>query len=247
MTRTLAADHPLRTRALKLLQLARRGVGGERSNAARLLLTHLQTHDLTLYDIDPGLPVTQDLSVLASIREAQLYLAKLGTDEQDEALGHLVDDPSLTAAEIARVVEVLDLTLLAQTRAATWAHLDGADEQAYLGAAAQVTPAALSDFGGSIAARTHEAVRQALWLATHPQRLLRVQGELEQLLVSGLLAGLGARRIQTTPEGVQAHLSGEQLALVRSMMVHDLEPLKRQLLEAGKVLAEQHARRRVPQ
>ncbi|GGN46449.1 hypothetical protein [Deinococcus daejeonensis] len=243
MTHSTAPDHPARTRALKLLQLARRGVGGERANATRLLLTHLQANDMTLFDIDPGLPVTQDLSVLDSLREAQLELAKLGTDRQDEALDRLVDDPTLTPAEIERVLSVMDLHILARHRTEAWAHLDGVEERQYAAAVDRLDPRDLQAFAGSVAQRAHAAVRQAHWRATYPLRTLRVQGEVDQALVAGILSGLGAIGIRILPDGVEAHLNGDQLARARSMMVHDLPGLRRQATEALRGLGEQHARK----
>lgn len=246
MTRTLPHDDPRRTRALKLLQLARRGVGGERTNATRLLLTHLQTNDMTLFDIDPGLPVTQDLSVLDSLREAQLELAKLGTDRQDEALERLVDDPALTPAEIERVLSVMDLQVLARHRSEAWAHLDGVEDRHYAAAVDCLDPKDLTAFPGSVAQRAHAAVRQAYWRTAYPLRTLRVQGEVDQALVAGLLTGLGGIGVRILADGVQAHLDGDQLARARSMMVHDLAGLRRQAADALHVLGEQHARTRHP-
>ena len=54
----------------KLMALYRRGVGGERVNAGRLLLAHLRAHDLTLFDLDGSLPVSQDLAELDRWRES---------------------------------------------------------------------------------------------------------------------------------------------------------------------------------
>ncbi|GGS03698.1 hypothetical protein [Deinococcus sedimenti] len=235
-------DQPARTRALKLLQLARRGVGGERTNATRLLLTHLQANDMTLFDIDPGLPVTQDLSVLDSLREAQLELAKLGTDRQDEALERLVDDPTLTPAEIERVLGVMDLQILARHRSEAWAHLDGVDSGRYAALVDRLNPKALSAFGGSVAQRVHMALREAYWRAAYPLRTLRVQGEVDQALVAGLLTGLGGIGIRVLADGVEAHLDGDQLARARSMMVQDLPALRRTATDALRALGEQHAR-----
>lgn len=161
MTHCATHNLALRVRALKLLQLARRGVLGERANAARLLLTHLQTHNLTPFNIDLRLPVTQDLSVPDAPREAQLKLARLGTDGQDQALGMLVDDPTLTPANFGRVLAVMDLDLLARTRAQAWAHLDGLDRGAHHTATHHITPQDLKVFPSSMARRTHAALRQA--------------------------------------------------------------------------------------
>lgn len=246
MTQRTPTEHPGRARALKLLQLARRGIGGERTNATRLLLTHLQANDMTLFDIDPGLPVTQDLSVLNSLRDAQLELAKLGTDRQDEALDRLVDDPSLTPAEIERVLSVMDLHILARHRTQAWAHMDDVEERLYEAVVDRLDPRDLQAFPGSVAERAHAALRQAYWRATYPLRTLRVQGEMDQALVAGLLTGLGGIGVRILADGVEAHLNGDQLARARSMMVHDLVALRRQAADALRVLGEQHVRKRHP-
>lgn len=239
----LSPDDPKRVRALKLLHLSLRGVGGEQKNAARLLLTHLQMHDLTLYDIDPGLPVTQDLGVLSDIQEAQLHLAKLGTNEQDMALGLLVDDSTLTPSQIERVLDVLDLGALGQSRAQAWAHLDQGDEQTYVRLAPQIRPADLKVWSGSIAERLRAALHAAAWAKLHPLRLLRVTGELDQVLVQGFVRGLGASQVRLTSEGVQGHLSAEQLARTRTWMIQDLHDVRAKVLGTANDLAAEQARR----
>jgi hypothetical protein len=242
----LSPDDPKRVRALKLLHLSLRGVGGEQRNAARLLLTHLQTHDLTLYDIDPGLPVTQDLAVLPDIQEAQLHLAKLGTDDQDMALTLLVDDSTLTLSQIERVLDVLDLSALGQSRAQAWAHLDQGDEQIYLRLTSQIRPADLQVWSGSIAERLRTALHAAAWSKLHPLRLLRVTGDLDQALVQGFVQGLGASQVRLTSEGVQGHLSAEQLARTRTWMIQDLHGVRIKALSAVNALAAEQARRIPP-
>ena len=236
------APSPVRSRALKLLQLARRGVGGERDNALRLLLAHLRTHDLTLFDIDPGLPITQDVTALANLRESQLLMAHLGSASQDEALDQLVDATDLTSAELTRVLDVMDPVVLARVRAPGWAHLDGVSDEAYLNVAGRLTPATLQAYTGSIAQRAHAAVRSLHWQTQYPLRTLRVQGDLEQALVAGMLSGLGAVRVQITSEGVQAHLDAQQLAGARTMMANQLPALRREALDAARQLGERAGR-----
>lgn len=107
-------------RARKLLGLYRGAVGGERDKARNLLVRLLDEHALTLADLEPGLPASRDPEALASWREADGWLARLGGPGEPEALSALVDAPGLTPPERLRVLDRLSVPTLADLRASGW-------------------------------------------------------------------------------------------------------------------------------
>lgn len=234
---------PAHDRGRKLIGLYRRGVGGERDNAGRLLTAHLRTHDLTLYDLDPSLPVTQDLRALDGWRESAGWLARLGTPEQEEVLTRLVDAPDLTDAELDRVLQAVDLERLVGVRADGWAFA-GQIEAAEVGRLARLlTPAEIRAQAGSLAQRVQAAVGQRHHALTHPQRLLRTKDALEQHLFLGFIQAVGGSGAQLTEGGVTAALNAEQLARVRTLTATYREGLTRQVLRAAEELALDQGRR----
>lgn len=232
---------PVHARGLKLLHLYRRGVGGERENAGRLLVAHLRAQDLTLYDLDPSLPVTQDVTALDCWRESAALLARLGTPGQDEALTALVDAGDLDHHEFVRVLEAVDLARLAGVRADGWAHALGVSAPELSAAAAQVTPGELLVLTGSLADRLQQVARQRHWEATHPERLIRVADPLTGHLVLGLVLGLTGQGGHLTPEGVRARLNVEQLARLRTLIAQQVPGLTQQALWHAQELGQQLA------
>ena len=212
-------------KGLKLLHLYRRGVGGERHNAGRLLLAHLKAHDLTLYDLDSSLPVSQDLAALDAWRESAALVAKLGTPRQDEVLTRLVDAGDLTDGELARLLDVVDLQRLAEVRADGWAYAHDADPALYRRAAQAVTAPAVRQEQGSLAERLRAATERQYFLLTHPERHLRADGPIAQRALLGILLGLTGREAQLTDTGVRAHLNAHQLARARALMAQHLQEL----------------------
>ncbi len=231
-------------RGRKLLGLYRGGVGGERTNAGRLLLAHLKTHDLTLYDLDPSLPVTQDLGALENWRESAALFSQLDTPDHDDALTRLVDAGDLTEAELARLLERVDLQRLVDVRADGWAYTHGgagagdagADADAYRRAARSVTPAMLRGGRGSLADRLLSAVLREHHRLTHPERLIRAADELHKRVLLGLIYGLTGTRAEPVPEGVRAHLNVDQLARVRALLASQGERLVGEALRHAEAL-----------
>lgn len=206
-------------RGHKLLHLYRRGMGGERQNAGRLLTAHLRAHDLTLYDLDRGLPVSQDLTVLDSWRESALWMARLGT-EPEAVLTALVDAEDLTPAELERLIATVDLDKLLGARLDGWAYAEETPPDLYRQAAAQVRAADLTAPGlsGSLAGRFQAAARLALFRQTHPERTIRTQDEAEQAFVLGLVEALTGQSGEVTGDGVRARLNAAQLARLRALL-----------------------------
>lgn len=223
-------------RGRKLLHLYRRGVGGERANAGRLLLSHLKTHDLTLYDLDASLPVSQTLADLDRWRESAALLARLGTPDQDDVLTRLVDATDLTEAELARLLEAVDTETLVDVRADGWAYAHGGHADDYRRAARQVTPGALLSGRGSLADRLLAATLHQHWRLTHPERHIRAADELQRRVLLGLIFGLTGHRAEATAEGVRAHLNADQLARVRALLASQGERLKAEALRRAEEL-----------
>lgn len=231
-------DNPHLERGRKLLHLYRRGVGGERANAGRLLLTHLKTQDLTLYDLDASLPVSQELSDLDNWRESAALLAQIGKPEQqDDALTRLVDATDLTESELARLLRAVDTETLVDVRADGWAYAHGGDADDYRRATRKVMPAALLAGRGSLADRLLAATLHQHHLLIHPQRNLRAADGLQQRVLLGLIFGLTGYRAEATEEGVRAHLNAEQLARVRALLAGQGERLKAGALRHAEDLA----------
>lgn len=217
-----------RTKGIKLLHLYRRGVGGERANAGRLLLAHLRTHDLTLYDLDNSLPVSQDLSALENWRESAALLAKLGTPEEAQALTQLVDAPDLTSAELERLLAAVDLGKLVDVRADGWAYKSGGDAEMYRRVGHTVGAAALHALSGSLAQRLEEATLRAVFFQTHPRRLIRTDNAVQQHFALGVVRALSGQPGEPTEGGIYAHLDIEQLARLRALLAqHSAEAERR--------------------
>lgn len=228
----------------KLIHLYRRGVGGERHNAGRLLLTHLHTHDLTLYDLDPGLPVTQDIAALDAWRETASLMTRLGTPEQDDVLTQLVDAEDLTEAELRKLLDAVDLNKLAEVRADGWAYTQDAEPEQYRQAARTIRPAEVLAQTGSLAQRMLSATMTAHYRLTHPERQIRASGPVQQRFVLGLVLGLSGQPGEVTETGVRAYLDVEQLSRLRALLsqyggqaeetaLRAAENLGRQLGQAG--------------
>ncbi|SMB88420.1 hypothetical protein [Deinococcus hopiensis] len=228
---------PAHERGRKLIQLYRRGVGGERENAGRLLATHLRAHDLTLYDLDPSLPVSQDVRALEAWRESAALLVKLGTPEQDEVLTQLVDAEDLTQAELERVLAATDLEKLVRLRAEGWAYSDALEAADFERAGQGLTPAEVLPHAGPLAERVRAALRERHGALTRPQRLLRAANPLTAHLFLGFVESVGGRGARLTEDGVSVRLSPDQLARVRTLMATYGEGLTQQALRQAEALA----------
>ncbi|MFT2721225.1 hypothetical protein ACMT4L_14615 [Deinococcus sp. A31D244] len=239
-------------RGRKLMGLYRGGVGGERANAGRLLGAHLRTHDLTLFDLHPALPVTQDLSALDSFRESAALFSQLGTDGQDDALTALVDADDLTEPELRRLLGAVDLHKLAQARVDGWASLDGVDPQALAQAAGRLTEADVLAGSGSLARRLRFAAARQLYRQTHPLRLIRTGSPVQSAFVRALLDTLSGhpsaerRDDQGALLGVEAHLSAPQLARARALIATFAAEADRRAAQAARDFGEELARRDAP-
>lgn len=231
------------TKGLKLLRLYQRGVGGERDNAGRLLLTHLRAHDLTLYDLDPSLPVTQDLAALGEWRESAALLTRLGTPQADDVLTQLVDAEDLTPVELQRLLDHVDLERLANVRLDGWAYALGLPAPDLRQAARQVTPAHLLQGTGSLTQRFQHAIQHAHWTLTHPERLIRAADPLTQHLILGFVQGLTGHAGRPDPEGVRAHLNADELARLRTLLAQHAPRLREQALHHAQQLARQSTTR----
>lgn len=228
----------------KLMALYRRGVGGERVNAGRLLLAHLRAHDLTLFDLDGSLPVSQDLAELDRWRESAALLARvqssgqsgaLSAEARDEALNRLVDAPDLTPPELARLLPLIDLETLIDVRADGWAY--GAGDAALAGgyrrAGRQVQPAEVLAGSGSLADRLREATLRAHFRETHPERLIRAEPGVPQHFLLGVLEAVTGHAATPDPQGARAHLDAAQLARVRALLANHGAQAERVALDAA--------------
>ncbi|MDV6375622.1 hypothetical protein [Deinococcus arenicola] len=232
---------PLVERGRKLLHLYRRGVGGERTNAGRLLLTHLKTHDLTLYDLDASLPVSQELADLDNWRESAALLARIGKPDGEDVLTRLVDAGDLTDTELAKLLKFVDTETLVDVRADGWAYTHGGNADDYRRAARKVMPTTLLAGRGSLADRLLAATLHQHHLLTHPERTLRAADELQKRVLLGLIHGLTGHRAEATAEGVRAHLNAEQLARVRALLAGHGERLEAEALRRAGDWAEELA------
>lgn len=224
-------------RGRKLLHLYRRGVGGERTNAGRLLLTHLKTQDLTLYDLDASLPVSQELADLDNWRESAALLARIGKPGEADVLTRLVDATDLTDTELARLLKAVDTETLVDVRADGWAYTHGGNADDYRRAARRVLPSVLLAGRGSLADRLLAATLHQHHLLTHPERNIRAADELQKRVLLGLIFGLTGHRAEATAEGVRAHLNAEQLARVRALLAGQGERVKAGALRHAEELA----------
>lgn len=209
---------PALEKGRKLIHLYRRGVGGERVNAGRLLAAHLKTHDLTLFDLEPSLPVSQDVTVLDAWRESAGLMARLGTDAQDDVLTQLVDAPDLTSQEIEKLLTYLDLQKLAEVRVSGWAGLNGVSASDYLNASKFVRAVDLLNLKGSLAERFLAATMQAHFKLTHPERLIKSESVITRQFLLGVVESLTGQPGVAVEGGVRAHLNVEQLARLRALL-----------------------------
>lgn len=222
----------------KLIHLYRRGIGGERANAGRLLLTHLRTHDLTLYDLDRSLPVSQDVTLLDNWRESAALLTKLGTAEQDEVLTQLVDASDLNDAEIQKVLKAIDLSKLIEVRLDGWAYAQGHSVDELRQAAQNVQTNDLLGLKGSLAERMLEATLRRHYFITHPERLIRADNLMRQQFTLGVLEAMTGHPATVIPEGVKAHLNVEQLAKARALLAQFGPQAEQTALQAAKNFGE---------
>ncbi|WP_412028712.1 hypothetical protein [Deinococcus yunweiensis] len=227
------------TKGAKLVALYRRGVGGERTNAGRLLQRHLREHDLTLYDLDPSLPVTQELAALDHWRESASMVARLPGDTSGELLSMLIDAEDLTNAETLTVLRRLDIERLIALRGAGWATETGMTEVEFKAAASDVGTTEIMAGSGSPAQRLRAAVQRAHWMRSHPERLLRVTGSLGQRAVLGMVSAVTGHPGRLDPEGVRAHLGADELARVRALMAQHLDAITTSAQQRAEAHAEQ--------
>lgn len=231
-------DTPTLERGRKLIGLYRRGVGGERTNAGRLLLTHLRTHDLTLYDLDPSLPVTQEIAALDQWRESGAMIARLGApdiaqDERDDLLTRLVDADDLSDSEMHKLIGAVSLNRLLEARVDGWAHEHGGQPQDYRLATAAVRPEALMAGTGSLARRLLAATLQAHHDLTHPERTIRADSPLQQQFLAGVIESLTGQPATLVEGGVRARLNVEQLARTRALLAQHSPQAEQIALQAA--------------
>lgn len=224
---------PALEKGRKLIHLYRRGVGGERVNAGRLLAAHLRAHDLTLFDLEPSLPVSQDVTVLDTWRESAGLMAQLGTDTQDEVLTQLVDAPDLTEKEMEKLLTYLDLPKLAEVRAAGWAYLNGVPVEEYLKASQTVRAVDLLGLNGSLVERFLTATIKAHFLMTHPERTIKADNVMLRQFLLGVVESLTGHSAVAVEGGVRAHLNVEQLARVRALLAQHGKQAERTALNAA--------------
>ena len=232
-------------RARKLLRLYRGGIGGERDKSGNLLRALLIEHALTLADIEPGLPRSTDPEQALSWREADTWLARLGSEAEPDALTHLVDAEKLSLDERARVIARMSLARLAESRADAWLHTFGDDlvtPEHVAAAAAELADDAVAAHDARTIA---EAVRDlSLPLArelARPERRLTARDDLHATFLARLCQGVSGLsvRVHATPDGspvVVARLGGNELARVRSL-AHANEGRLREALRRAAITA----------
>ncbi len=231
-------------RARKLLNLYLGAQGGERDKAAGALRTLLARHDLTLYDLDPGYPVTQDPTQLQGWRASQGWLARLNGPDHEAALNALVDATDLELNERRRVLDALSIPALVGARAPGWvAGTDDLTPEALTQAARQVREAdVLAEPAPSLAEAVRALVTRAAWLDLHPMRSIRAEGRLDAAFVAGVIRGVTGRTASYGDAAAKARLSADQLSRVRAI-VHQgraglAEALEREARRFGEQLSQ---------
>lgn len=220
----------------KLAHLYRRSTGGERQNAGRLLAAHLRTHDLTLYDVDPSLPVTRDLAALDAWRETAALLSKLGTPTHDQALTELVDADDLTDLEMRKLLGAVDMDKLAEGRVEGWAYTYGGSSATYLQAAKTVGSEDVIGYQGSLAQRLLSATLRAHYLLTCPERSIRANSRVQQHFLLGLISNLTGYPGRLTETGVSARLDVSQLARIRALLSQHAQEAEHEALRVAEEL-----------
>ncbi|ADV67763.1 hypothetical protein [Deinococcus maricopensis] len=231
----------------RLLALWRAAQGGERDKARNVLMHLLTQAGLTLHDLDATLPALTDPALTGDVRPADaLLLALNGTPEEvDAAILALVDEPDLTPAERARVLERLNVARLAETRAEGWVygHPDAEITPDLLVRAAQTLGDA--EVAGAPARTLADAVRDLSLLhaarLARPERALRVDSELTGAFLASVCAALsGVPASLHSPDAavgawrVNAYLSANELARVRAVQASEGDALRRELLRAAR-------------
>ncbi|AZI41610.1 hypothetical protein EHF33_01595 [Deinococcus psychrotolerans] len=234
-------------RARKLLALWRGAVGGEKSKARGALMRVLENSNLTLRDLEAGLPTTLDPEDSLSVREADTLLLALDGSpaERDAALTRLADLPGLSVAERERVLRFLDLGRLVASRADGWVQTQADAEitaEALTRAGQHLTE---SEVARSPGATLADSARDLGFLRAaqlvRPERSLKASGEYQAAFLASLcaaLSGIPASSHGPDSEGrysVTAHLSVNELSQVRARLAREEAGLRRELLRAARL------------
>ena len=232
-------------RARGVLGLYRGAQGGERQAAAGALRRLLSVQGLYLDDLEAGLPHSQDPADLDGWRPTLALLARLGTDEQDEALERLIESDDLTPAERRLVLEHLSLPALVSARAAGWLQLAAdpeLDEATLVRAGEGLRPGEVEEDARPLAESVRQLSLQSAWLLARPERRLRAQSEAQAEFLAGVIEGLTGRRARLQPDPaasepggyvVLARLSAGELSRARSASAQQAG-LERELLRAAR-------------
>ncbi|WP_424951634.1 hypothetical protein [Deinococcus sp.] len=244
MTDPTLPDPKLLGRARGVLGLYRGASGGERQAARGALTRLLSTHSLFLDDLEAGLPHSQNPGDLEGWRQAQGWLAALGTDRQDAALERLIEAGDLALPERFQVLERLSVAALVASRAAGWLEADPELEETQLvQAGAALKPEDIAQDSRSIAEAVRQLSLQGAWLLARPERRLRADSEYQAEFFAGLVEGLTQRRARTDREGerfvVLARLSVGELSRFRTAAAQHAARLERELLRAARALGKE--------
>ena len=220
MTDPATKDQATVEKARRLLNLYLGAQGGERDKAAGALRALLQRQDLTLFDLDPGYPVTQDPAQLQDWRASQGWLARLNGPDQDAALNALVDASDLTPEERRRVLDGLSILALVNTRAPGWAvGTDDLTPEDLTRAAGRLREAeVLAEPAPSLSEAVRTLVTRTAWQDTHPSRSLRAENRQDAAFVAGVIEGVTGRSATYSDTAAEAPLSADQLSRVRAIV-----------------------------
>ncbi|WP_161882061.1 hypothetical protein [Deinococcus alpinitundrae] len=234
-------------RARKLLSLWRGAVGGEKSKARGALMRVLEGANLTLRDLEPGLPPGRDPEDTLTLREADTLLAALdgSPTERDTALTRLADLPNLSVAERERVLRFLDVGRLVVSRAEGWVQAQSDDELTAESVAQAGRSLGESDVARHPGATLADSARDLSLLhaasQVRPERTLKAADGYEAAFLAALCAALS--RVPASVSGpdaqgqyqVAAHLSVNELSQVRARLSREAAGLRRELLRAARL------------
>ena len=237
-------DPKLLSRARGVLGLYRGAVGGEKQAARGALTRLLGTHGLFLDDLEAGLPHSQNPDDLEGWRQAQGWLAALGTDAQDEALERLIEEQGLSVPERRQVLEKLSIPALVASRSAGWLDADPELDEAQLVRAGEAlkTEDIVQD-SRPLADAVRQLSLQGAWLLARPERRLKADSEAQAEFYAGLVEGLSSRRARIERDAggfvILVRLSVGELSRFRTAAAQYGERLERELLRAARQLGKE--------
>lgn len=228
-------------RAMKLAELALKGVGGEQSNSAKLLKALLERSGSLLSDIKPGWPENSDPATLIGWRESLTWLAQLEGPARQEAVQQLVDAEDLSQDEMRRLMLATDLESLVQARWRGWRTPSGeVQEREWATAAGSLENSQILQQRGSLVQRIERAAALQIWEQRHPTRRIRTGDRLLSEYAAGLAEGLGGEVVEVSEAEISAKLDASQLARLRATLSNEGGGM----LEQGRLQLQQWARQK---